>query len=532
MINISIDETHHIKDGKPLYDIRYTRVMSFHNGIAPVKKDNISYFIDENNNKLFDKTFLQAYGFYENLAAVKDKNGWFHIDINGNDVYSHRYSWVGNFVENRCTVRDFNNNYFHIDIKGNRVYKQNYTYVGDFKYGIAVVMDQNGKSTHIDSQGKILHGKFFDELNIFHKGYAVAKDGGGYFHIDKRGNELYAQRYKKIEDFYNGCALATTFENEKVILNEDDLTQLQLSKPKIDTDKILNESFGYFKYQILFAILKLDILHKIQHNKPIELPSVSLKLVYSWLSVEKIIDNNRELTQLGEVIENELKNIILYWQDLPFKTSSYMLDTLQSGEESFSKIFGVPYFDFLEKNSHYLDLSLKMNSFYNTDYSHLIKYLGLKDEKVVDIGGGNNSLIQTIQTSYPNIEGVVADKFLKLENDKNIKIDFLKKFQIKADVFLLSRILHDWNDTNALKILKNISRNMNNNSALYVFETIIPPQITQDKGITLSFHLLNFLGGYERNFEEFQKLFKKANLQVVEVFSKESLISLMKVIKI
>lgn len=532
MFNISLDETHHIKDGKALYDTKYTRVMSFHNGIAPVKKNNTSFYIDENNNKLFNRTFLQAYGFYENLAAVKDEDGWFHIDINGNDIYKKRYGWVGNFGENRCVVRDFNNNYFHIDSKGNRVYENNYTYVGDFKYGIAVVMRQDGKSTHIDSQGKILHGNFFDELNIFHKGYAVAKDENGYFHIDKKGNELYTQRYKKIEDFYNGCALATTFENEKVILNEDDLTQLQLTKAKIDKNKILNDSFGFFKYQIFFAILKLDILHKIKSNNPIELPPISLKLVYSWLSVEKIIDKNRKLTQLGEVIENELKDVILYWQDLPFKTSSYMLDTLQSGEESFSKIFGVPYFDFLEINSDHLDLSLKMNSFYNTDYSHLVQYLNLKDEIVVDIGGGNSSLIQLVQESYPDIKAIVADRFVKLENDENIKIDFFKKFQIEADVFLLSRILHDWNNNNALKILKNISHNMNSNSILYIFETIVPSEITQDKGISLSFHLLNFLGSYERNLEEFQKLFKKANLQVIKIFSEESLISLMKVTKI
>jgi len=55
---------------------------------------------------------------------------------------------------------------------------------------------------------------------------------------------------------------------------------------------------------------------------------------------------------------------------------------------------------------------------------------------------------------------------------------------------------------------------------------IVPEEITNDKGITLSFHLLNFLGGRERTFIELQNLLNKANLQVIEVFSKSSLISL------
>lgn len=528
---ISLDETHHIKDGLPLYETRYTRVMSFHNGIAPVEVDNQAFFIDENNNKLFNRTFIKAYGFYENISAVKDKDGWFHIDIYGSDIYTQRYDWVGNFGESRCVVRDSNNNYFHIDTNGKRVYQQNYNYTGDFKYGIAVVVNQDGKSTHIDSEGNILHGKYFDELNIFHKGYAIAKDKNGYFHIDKKGDALYSKRYMKIEDFYNGCALATTFENNKIVLSESELTVQEITKPIIDKDKILDESFGYFKYQVLFAILKLNVLNSIKYNKGINLPSLSQKLIYRWLLVEKIIDKNNKLTNLGEIIENELKPLILYWQDLPFKTSSYMIDTLKSGNESFSQIFKKQYFDFLENSTEYSTLSKNMNSYYTVDYNHLIKHLDLSNEVVCDIGGGDGKLIELVQKFYKNIKPLVADKFID-KSKKNIEIDFFDTINIDSDIFFLSRILHDWSDEKALIILQNISKNMNASSVLYIFETIVPEELTSDKGITLSFHLLNFLGGYERTIDDFGKLLQKANLKIVEVFEEDKLISLIKVCKV
>jgi len=531
MINISLDETYHIKDGKPLYESRYQKVMSFHNGIAPVEINNQAFFIDENNNIQFKRIFSKAYGFYENLSAVKDKKGWFHIDINGNNLYEERYSWVGNFGEQRCVVKDFNNNYFHINSEGKRVYQQNYTYTGDFKYGIAVILDENGKCTHITRDGKLLHGKYFEELNIFHKGYAIAKDENGYFHLNKNGSEVYSKRYMKIEDFYNGCALATTFQNNKVVINESEFTEFELTQTIIDKNKILNESFSYLKYQILFAILKLDILNSIQNNRDINLPSISLKLVFRWLYVEKYINSDNKLTKLGEIIENELKPLIMYWQDLPFKISSHMVDTLKSGDESFSDVFQEPYFDFLENNIEYSILSREMNNCYTIDYTDLIDDLNLTNERVCDIGGGNGKLIEMIQHKYKNIKPLIADKFIDTSKS-SVTIDFFDCFCIKSDIYLLSRVLHDWNDDKALVILQNIYKNMNDSSILYLFETIASTKNKVDKGITLSFHLLNFLGGYERNLDDFKYLLEKTNLKIVKVFEKNKLISLIKVSKI
>ena len=94
----------------------------------------------------------------------------------------------------------------------------------------------------------MIHGKFFDDLNVFHKGYAIAKDKDGYFHINKQGKELYKKRYQKLEDFYNRCAFATTFENSKIVLNESDFTQLQITEPIINKDKY------YMKYLVILHI--------------------------------------------------------------------------------------------------------------------------------------------------------------------------------------------------------------------------------------------------------------------------------------
>lgn len=435
MISISLDETHHVQNEIALYAARYKKVMSFHDGIAPVETENKAFFIDIQNNRLFGRVFKKAYGFYEGYAAVKDDEGYYHIDREGKDLYIQRYAWVGNFQEGVSVVKDHKQNYYHIDQHGKRIYSENHRYTGDFKYGIAVVVNSDGKATHICKDGRLLHGKFFEELELFHKGYAVAKESDGYFHIDKHGNALYAQRYKRLEPFYNGNAFATTFDNQKVVLNEDDFSSQEVAAPCIDKQQILDGTFGFFKYQILFAILKLNVLQAFKEKHEIDLPEVSKRLIERWLISENIIDREHSLTAKGEVIEYELKPLIFYWQDLPFKTASKMIESLKQGDESFSDIFGKPYFDYLEDHAEVKQLSSTMNHFYAVDYSAAVKHLKLNNQTVCDLGGGSGALLEAVTTFNPDITAVLADKFETTTKFKFIPVDFLNHFQYGATFF-------------------------------------------------------------------------------------------------
>ena len=549
-IIISINETHHLSNDKPLYTQRFDKVQSFHFplGYAPVITEQQAFFINTDGEKVFNREFKEAFGFYDNIATVVNENGFFHIDEKGNDIHSEYFLWSGNFQENVCVVQDLTSKqFFHIDKKGNSIYTEKYAYAGDYRYGIAVVTNTDSLCTHIDIKGRLLHGKYFIELDVYHKGYAIAKDKNGYFHINKSGNQLYIYRYSKLEPFYNGRAVAIDHYGIKTIITINGDIIKRIDSRAIEIKKIecyySNQAFSYWHSRILNSILELGIFEKFKGGitieesyKQINLPKKSIDMILRWLVVQQLITTNKNnillLTLPSEIILCKLKPIIAYWQSNELVSTSLKLaDSLKEHKSSFNQLYQHSFFDYIHKNK--IKNLESVISYYSVDYSHHSSYLKLSNEIVCDVGGGNGDLLNILKKTYPKITPIILDKF-DYKNDNAIKIikkDFFQKWSIKANIYLISRILHDWNDEQVIEILINIAENMNNKTILYAFETIINEDSATDNGITVSFHLLNILGGRERTLIEFQYLFLKAGLLIKDIYLADSTISLMKVVK-
>lgn len=204
---IAPDKSHHTFQGEPMYQARFDEVLKFHApGLAPVRRGQEAWHIDERGHAGYEQRFLGTFGFYEGMAAIRARDGWYHIRPDGTELYAARHAWCGNFQEGRCPVRGTDGRYHHIDATGRPVYEQRWRYAGDFRDGAAVVQGEDGRSSHIDPRGGLLHGHWFLELDVFHKGAARARDEHGFMHVDERGQPLYVRRFAAVEPFYNGQA--------------------------------------------------------------------------------------------------------------------------------------------------------------------------------------------------------------------------------------------------------------------------------------------------------------------------------------
>jgi hypothetical protein len=562
-ISISLDGTHHIYNGKPLYKKTFKSVMSFHlPGVSAVLDDSGAYHINLKGNPVYKKRFLKSFGYYDGIAAVSDTSGWYHINIEGKPIYKERFNWVGNFQEGKCSVQNKSHNYFHIKRNGNPLYDKRYKYVGDFKYGIAVVYEGNGYARHIDINGNFIHFKKYQELGIYHKGFATARDSRGAFHIDKNGNQLYDERYLWVEPFYNGFAFVCKKSGEKLIIDESGkVTNIIYDQQSEVIQKNLKKKLkgmlvGYWKTQIIYSIVKFEILDKINLGfnsfevlkNELNIPEVSLNMILKVLKLWNFITERNDhysLNYLGYLLTEDfpdsLKYAALMWGDEHYRVMAKLFDALKSYKAQFKKIYGLDVFRYFNENKEKGIIFNRAMNEYSSDYDEFLSYYDFSESKIIlDVGGGHAYILKNILKRYPNIKNAIIFDLPTIIEDAKFSIkepkikskikfvagNFLDDIPLQADTIILSRILHDWNDNKAFQILKNVENSLLKGGTLLLFETIVPEKCYVDKGITLNFNLLVCTGGKERTLLEFQNLLEKANLEITSTKQSNGIISL------
>ncbi|KAF4397142.1 hypothetical protein G4B88_008988 [Cannabis sativa] len=143
-------------------------------------------------------------------------------------------------------------------------------------------------------------------------------------------------------------------------------------------------------------------------------------------------------------------------------------------------------------------------------------------ERLVDVGGGTGTVAKSIATAFPQIKCSVLDLphvVADLEDENNLKFiggDMFVEVPT-ADVVLLKWILHDWNDEESVKILKNcreaIYKSKKKSGKLIIIDMNIKNDNNENSFETQLFFdmlMMALVNGRERNEKEWSKLFKDA----------------------
>ena len=91
-----------------------------------------------------------------------------------------------------------------------------------------------------------------------------------------------------------------------------------------------------------------------------------------------------------------------------------------------------------------------------------------------------------------------------------------------GDAYILSRVLHDWNDEQAVQILKNCRRAIAGGGKLLVIETVIPPGNVPHLGKLGDREILVMTPGKERTEGEYRKLYEWAGFNLTKVVPTQS----------
>jgi len=114
---------------------------------------------------------------------------------------------------------------------------------------------------------------------------------------------------------------------------------------------------------------------------------------------------------------------------------------------------------------------------------------------------------------------------------KVIVCDFFEEVPAGSDAYLLSHIVHDWNDEQCQTILKNCHDAMKPGSKLLVVESVIPPGNEFSIAKLLDLEVFVMGGGRERTKEEFRHLFKSSGFSLSRIVPTEESISVIEGIR-
>jgi hypothetical protein len=245
-------------------------------------------------------------------------------------------------------------------------------------------------------------------------------------------------------------------------------------------------------------------------------------------------DNRFELTPMADCLRaGVLRSAALLfnseWSDQAW---SCFLESIRTGETAFEKAHGLPLADWLEKNPEAAEIFNEANAFKAAtshraivdayDFSHI--------GTLTDVGGGVGALMAEILAANPSMRGVITElpavageaarliRARGLEDRCEVVVcDFFKDVPPGSDAYLMSHILHDWQDDRCKLILTNCRTAMKAGSKLLVVEMVVPPGNEPSIAKLLDIEMLAITGGRERTETEFRALLETSGFRVSRV---------------
>jgi O-methyltransferase domain len=194
------------------------------------------------------------------------------------------------------------------------------------------------------------------------------------------------------------------------------------------------------------------------------------------------------------------------------------------GKPSFAELHGTDFWTWLGSNPterSAFDRAMGGRGTGTADRLATVQWRG--DETVVDVGGGNGALLVELVRRSPGLRGIVFDL---PETDRDeaalgdrvafVSGSFFERVP-EGDVYVLSGILHDWDDESAAAILRTIREAAHDGARLLVLDSVVPAGNEPHGAKWLDLLMLALLAGRERDAEQWKELLASGGFEPVSI---------------
>jgi hypothetical protein len=292
---------------------------------------------------------------------------------------------------------------------------------------------------------------------------------------------------------------------------------------------------GYQISQALYVIEELGVATELL-NGPREIEDLAsttgadsdalgrIIRLLAALDVFRIKGTAVEVTDLGRTLAerpvNSLRGTARYLMQTHYEPFSNFLHAARTGQTAATGFLGRPFFEWINEsrqraevqNSGMVDGGRVMRG------DLLEKYQLPEGEMVADIGGADGTVLVEPLARRPERRGIVfdlpmvvaagAETLKEAGLSHRISVvggDFLASVP-SADVYVLSEVLHDWDDASATRILRNIAAAAVSGAGLCLAELVVPEDDGLHVAKLIDVMMLAIVGGRERTETEWRKL--------------------------
>lgn len=225
---------------------------------------------------------------------------------------------------------------------------------------------------------------------------------------------------------------------------------------------------------------------------------------------------------------------ILYGEEV-FRSFGELLHTVRTGDPAFPTCYGEPFYDYLSGNP--TSAAAFHAAMGGQPVPQALSGVALDGVRtIVDLGGGNGSLLATVLMRQTSMRGILVElpDAASQARQRLVELGLLDRVQIiegsffdivpgGGDLYVLCRVLHNWTDENALRILRQAGRHMPPGARLVVAETLLtghaPDQgagqrAERARSRMVDLLMLAMLEGRDRTAEEYRELLALAGFRV------------------
>jgi hypothetical protein len=249
-------------------------------------------------------------------------------------------------------------------------------------------------------------------------------------------------------------------------------------------------------------------------------------------------DGKYRHTALSETLRRDAPRTLRAWaimigSEVQWRPRGDLWQTIVTGEPAFDRVHGATAWEYLAAHPDYAAIAnAAMTSFSSVELSNILAAYDFSHfERIVDVGGGHGLLLHAILSANPHLRGVLADvpsvvagatalrTGAMADRCEVVGIDFFESVPQGADAYVAKRVIHNWNDHDAVRILRNCRRAIRRDGTMLLIELMLKPSNQPD--LVARFADLEMLvathGGRERTEAEFRALLGEAGFSLTRV---------------